>query len=351
LLPTAVLATACGTHAAGGTPPATKPASTPLALAPLPPARRFSAALVTDVGGLHDRSFNQLAWKALVEARRRYRITILNAESRREVDYEPNLRRFAQHYAGLIVAVGFSMAAAVYQAAEEFPQQRFAIVDAWPVDANGRPVSLPNVEDILFDEQDSGYLAGVVAGQMEKSRAGRAAHNTIGYLGGTSIPGVQHYLAGYIAGARTVDPTLRVVGQFAGTFVDARLGRQIATRQIAHGADILFQVAGLTGSGYLEAARQKGAYGIGADIDESYLGPYILTSALKRVDVAVGSTIASILRGHFRAGLQRFGSAVGATGIAAPSRVVPSRIAAVMRKYERELRDGTVVPPSSIPAR
>jgi basic membrane protein A len=306
---------------------------------------------VTDVGGLHDRSFNQLAWKGLVAARREYGIKILNAQSRVEADYAKYLRRVAQHYATLIIAVGFSMSHAVYDVAQLFPQQRFVMVDAWPQDPAGREVELPNVESILFKEQESGYLAGVLAGLMEKGAVGRARHNTIGYIGGAFIPAVEHYLAGYVAGARKVDPTVHIVGEYAGTFFKPKVGARIAEKQITKGVDTLFQVAGETGAGYLAVARQRHLYGIGADIDESYLGPFVITSAIKHVDVAVRDEVGLALRRGFRAGIQRFGSATGATGIAAPSRLVPRVIVREELRYETRVRDGALVPPQSIPER
>jgi basic membrane protein A and related proteins len=337
----------CGSSSA---PPAVS-TQTPLPLATVPPAGAFSAALVTDVGGLHDRSFNQLAWQGLERAKRNYGVKISNVESRTESAYAPNLRRLAQHYATLIIAVGYSMSRAVYDVAQEFPQQRFAMVDARPLDRSGQQVTLSNVEDILFKEQESGYLAGVVAGLMEKRRVGRATHNAIGYLGGSAIPAVDHYLAGYVAGAEKVDPTIRVLGEYARTFLDSNLGMRIGLRQISQGADILFQVAGKTGDGYLAAARKKRVYGIGADIDESYLGPFIITSAVKHVDRAVAESVRAALRSRFHGGDQLFGSTIGATGIARPASVVPVNVFVVARRFENEIRSGTIVPPSSVPAR
>jgi basic membrane protein A len=243
------------------------------------------------------------------------------------------------------------MSHAVYDAAEEFPQQRFAIVDAWPLDPSGHRVTLPNVESILFREQESGFLAGVIAGLIERSRVARASHNSIGYLGGTLIPAVEHYLAGYVAGARKVDPTVRVVGQYAGSFLNLELGRRIALKQVTERTDILFQAAGLTGAGYLAAAKQHHVYGIGADVDESYLGRYILTSAIKRVDIAVRDTVGLTLRRGFRGGVVRLGAATGATGFAATSSLVPARVVVEARRYQREIANGSVIPPLSIPAR
>jgi basic membrane protein A len=243
------------------------------------------------------------------------------------------------------------MSRAVYDVAQEFPQQRFAMVDARPLDRSGQQVTLSNVENILFKEQESGYIAGVVAGLMEKRRIGRATHNAIGYLGGSAIPAVDHYLAGYVAGAEKVDPTIHVLGAYARTFLDSYLGKRIGLRQISQGADILFQVAGKTGDGYLSAARQKRVYGIGADIDESYLGPFIITSAVKHIERAVAEAVRLAVRTRFHGGDQLFGSTMGATGIARPASVVPRAVFDMARSFQIEIRSGAIVPPLSVPAR
>jgi basic membrane protein A len=339
------LVVACGASSA----PA--PTSTPLSLGTIPPSPSFTVALATDVGGLGDRSFNQLSWRGLENAAKQLGIKIKNKQSRTERAYEPTLRSFAQSRPALIIAVGYSMSRAVFDVAQQYPQQRFAMVDARPIDLSGRETSLANVDNILFREEESGYLAGTMAGLMEKDRIGASTHNTIGYLGGKQIPGVTHYLAGYVAGAEKADPSVRVLGRYAQTFVNARLGRRFGVDQIAKGADILFQVAAQTGGGYLSAAQQKHVYGIGADIDQSYLGPFVITSALKHVDIAVEEVIRSTLRGSFQSGDERFGISRRATGIAPISSLVPHSIVLRVATVQRQLQKGTLAPPQSIPAR
>jgi basic membrane protein A len=217
------------------------------------------------------------------------------------------------------------------------------------VDAQGAIHNLSNVANLFFKEQESGYLVGVIAGLMEKQRVGKAIHGGIGYLGGEAIPQVDTYLAGYVAGAHQVNPGIRIFGDYGPGFSDAAAGGQIGLRQISNGADILFHVAAQTGLGYLSAAQQQGVYGIGVDADQSYLGPVIITSAVKKVDVAVRLTIGSVLNGTFSGGNHRYGAKEGATGFAPPSKVVPKSIIAIANQYEQKIARGTIVPPTEIP--
>jgi basic membrane protein A len=306
--------------------------------------------LVTDVGGLEDKSFNHLADKGMLEAEARYGISGRAVQSASTKDYVPNLTAFARSHTGLTIAVGFSMSAAVYKVASAFPKARFALIDASPTDPRGSVVNLPNVANIYFEEQQAGYFVGVIAGLMEKYRVGKAIHNTIGYLGGFPIPAVDRYFAGYVAGAQHVDPGIRIVGGYANTWVSEPTGRSIGVSQINQGADILFQVAGETGFGYLAAAQQRGVYGIGVDANQSYLGPFIIASALKRVPVAVLAIIRDAQLGRFRGGDHRFGAQVRATSFAASKTVVPRSIITQARYYRQQVASGKIVPPVRIPA-
>jgi len=311
----------------------------------------FTVALVTDVGGLHDKSFNQLANSGLETARRRDGIGVQVQESRSESDYVPDLTRFAREHAGLTVAVGYLMGSAVYTAASAYPKARFAILDGAPSTSDGTPYNLPNVTNIFFKEQESGYLAGALAGLMELHRVGRATHNTIAYMGGLAIPPVIRYLAGFEAGARHVDPSIVIQGAYSQSFSDVNKGKSIALSQIHGGADILFGVAGASGLGYIQAAHDRGVYGIGIDADQSYLGPYVLTSAIKRVDVALRLVVRRAIRGRFSGGDQRLGLRQGATGYARPSRVVPADIDRQVRALAGQIAKGVIVPPTTFAAR
>jgi basic membrane protein A len=309
----------------------------------------LTVGLVTDVGGLHDKSFNRGANLGLKAAERQFGITGSVVESKTLGDYLPNLRRFARRRTGLTIAVGFSMQNAIYRVAREFPNDEFAIVDAAPTDARNRVRNLSNVANLFFKEQESGYLVGVIAGLMEKQKVGKATHGVIGYMGGVPIPAVDRYLAGYVAGAQQVDPGIKILGDYAQSFEDPKTGLRIGLDQIDHHADILFQVAGASGQGYLSAAQQRGVYGIGADSNQRYLGPYVIASALKRVKVAVKIAIRQAQLGRLSGGDHRLGLAQQATGFAVSGTAVPPRIVAQARAYARKIAAGSIVPPVSIP--
>jgi basic membrane protein A len=300
---------------------------------------------------LGDRSFNDLAWAGIRADERRYGIRARILQSNTEANYVPNLTKMAKQHVSLIIAVGASMGQAVYDVASRYPKQRFALVDARPMKAPGQEIAIVNVANILFTEEDAGYVAGTLAGSMERRQVGNAKHNTVGYLGGAPIPQVDRYLAGYVAGARHVDPTVKIVGQYAGTFSDAGKGRAIGLAQTRQGADVLFQVASATGTGYMQAAGTKHRYAIGVDANQSYVGPEVIASAVKRVDVATRRIVRADQIGRFLPGDNIFGAASGGTGLAGISPIVPHSIVVQVAKFQAEVARGTVVAPVTIPAR
>jgi basic membrane protein A len=252
--------------------------------------------LVTDVGGLNDRGFNHLAFVGVQQAKQRlgvdYRVFLSNAGS----DYIPNLTKFAQQGYDLAIGVGFTEADAIDTAATKFPKSNFAIVD---VDQKTEKHKPKNLLGLLFKEQEVGYLAGYLAALEEKRRPGK---DVIGSVGGQKQPPVDRFIAGYQAGAKAADPGITVLNGYSQDFADQQKCKEIALNQIAEGAGVVFQVAGGCGIGALEAAKQKGVWGIGVDADQSFLGPHILTSAVKRVDTAVYLAVKSVVDGKFKGG-------------------------------------------------
>jgi len=309
----------------------------------------YTVGLVTDIGGLNDKSFNHLAYVGLGEAEALYHVKGQVIESKSPSDYIPNLTNFAQRHTQLTIAVGFLMEGAIYTVAKQYPGQKFAIIDGAPVNAKQVTVNLKNVANLFFKEQESGYLVGVIAGLMEKNHVGAATHNTIGVVGGLSIPSVNRYIAGYYAGARKVDPGIKILLGYSQTFTNQAAAHAIGLSQIGRGADILFQVDGGAGLGYLAAAQQRGKYGIGVDADQAYLGNYVLTSALKKVDQAVSLTVRDALRGHFKSGDHRFTLATSSTGFGKVSPLVPASIVAQANQYRALIASGKIVPPENIP--
>jgi basic membrane protein A len=240
------------------------------------------------------------------------------------------------------------MAAAMLQAARALPHTAFALVDSAPVDARGRTVNVNNVANLVFREQESGYLVGFMAGLMEKQKIARARNNTIAAMGGIRIPPVTHYIAGYIQGARAADPQIRILLAYSGSFTDQDRALKIGFAQISRGADILFPVAGAAGLGYLKAAQQKHVYGIGVDADQSVLGSFMMTSAVKKVDQAIVRTIGRLVAGKFRGGDNIFDVRNQGTGYETVGSMVPQTIVDQVNMQERLIAAGKVVPTTVI---
>ena len=252
--------------------------------------------LVTDVNQLNDHGFNQLAYQGLLRAERKLGITGAVYQSPSSAAYIPNLAQAARKGADLVVSVGFDQATAVAKVAKQFPKTHFAIIDVDQTSLAGKP---KNVEGLIFKEQEVGYLAGYLAGLLEKQKGG---HRTIGSVGGQKQPPVDRYIAGYQAGAKKADPGIKLLNTYSQDWVDQAKCKQAALDQISSGATIVFQVAGGCGLGALDAAKEKGIWGIGVDADQSYLGAQVLTSAMKRVDTSVYSTIQQVIAGKFAGG-------------------------------------------------
>jgi basic membrane protein A len=260
-----------------------------------PQAEAIKAGVVTDIGGLNDRSFNSLANKGRKDAQSQLGVETRVLVSDSNADYVPNLTTLAQQQFDLIVPVGFLMADATNTVAAKLPDAKFAIVDFPAAGLKDKP---QNVEGLLFAEQEAGYLAGYLAGLWAKDNDAKV----VSTVGGQKIPPVDHYIAGFQAGAKEAYPGIQTLNAYSQDFVDQAKCKEIALDQIAKGSKVVFQVAGGCGLGALDAAKQEGVQGIGVDADQAYLGDHILTSALKRVDVAVFDAIKRAQDGTFKGG-------------------------------------------------
>jgi basic membrane protein A len=245
--------------------------------------------------GLNDRSFNQLANSGLEQAKKDLGVEGRVLTSKANSDYVPNLSSLAQQKYDLVIGVGFLMADAMNTVATKFPSTKFAIID---VDATSLKDKPTNVTGLLFKEQEAGYLAGYMAALYVKGAGG----DTIGSVGGQKIPPVDHYIAGYQAGAKAADPGIKTVNGYSQDFVDQAKCKEIALNQIQQGAKVVFQVAGQCGLGVIDAAKEKGVQAIGVDADQAYLGDQVITSAEKKVDVAVVTAIKAAQDGSIAGG-------------------------------------------------
>ena len=295
-----------------------------------------TVGLVTDIGGLNDRGFNSLANQGLEDARAQLGVEGDVLESKSDADYIPNLSEFGQKGANLIVSVGFLMTDATAQAAKAFPDSNFAIVDS------AFDPAIPNAQGLLFKEQEAGCLVGVVGALTSKT-------GTITWVGGQKIPPVDRFIAGYEFCAKDANPDIKVSGSYSDDFVDQAKCKEIALDQISKGSDVVFQVAGGCGLGALDAAKQEGVWGIGVDADQSFLGPHILTSAVKRVNVAVFKTIQSVQDGSFTGGgVTTFGLAEDGVGLGTVSDKVTQDVLDTAEEYKQKILNGEIQIPDTV---
>jgi basic membrane protein A len=272
-----------------------------LAAAESPP---FAPAILYDFGGKHDHAYNEAASAGVLRFERETGIRAREFEIATAAQREQILRQFARRGASIIVVVGFSQASAVEAVAPDFPATRFTLIDA--------VVDRPNVRSVTFREQEATFLCGMAAALASKS--GR-----IGFIGGMDIPLVRKFGVGYEAGARYVNPRVQVLVNMVGTtptaWSDPLLGAEIARGQLGRGADVIFQVAGGTGVGVMQAAADAGALSIGSDSNQDGLHPgRVLTSAIKRIDAIVYRSFVEARSGAWRGGIHELGLADDAVG-------------------------------------
>jgi basic membrane protein A and related proteins len=277
----------------------TKPSGETARAANAPPSARIG--LVFDVGGRGDKSFNDAAYAGLERARAELGIEASFLEPGGTEDREAALRLFAARGLDLVIAVGFIFTSDIDSVAESYPGVHFACVDYAP---HGTPLP-PNVEGLAFREEEGSFLVGAVAGLMSKT-------HVVGFVGGMTIPLIRKFEAGYVAGVSAVCPPCLVKSTYAGStpdaFKDPAKGKALAISEIAQGADILFHASGATGHGVFEAAKDSGVFAIGVDSDQHDEMPgTVLTSMVKRADIAVFEAIRSAVLHRFEGGMRVFG--------------------------------------------
>ncbi|QQE81163.1 BMP family ABC transporter substrate-binding protein [Alicyclobacillus sp. SO9] len=298
----------------------------------------FKVGLVTDTGGLNDHGFNHLSDVGLVKAEKQLGVTGNVVSSKSASDYVSNLTTFAQKHYNLVIAVGYLMDSAVKQVSKEYPKTKFLIID-------DSITGIPNVTGALFKTEQCGYLAGVMAGMMEKQgKAPRLnSKNILGVVGGQKIPPVTSYIAGFQQGVKKVDSGATILVKYANSFSDQAKGSEIAQSEISNGADIVFQVAGATGIGVIKAAQKAKVYAIGVDANQNYLAPKtVITSATKGVDTATYDVIKQALDGKFKSGDQYFDLSNNGVGLAPANSAVPKSIVSQVQKYRSEIKSGKI---------
>lgn len=273
---------------------------------------KMKVGLVTDVGGVNDKSFNQSAWEGTQKAAKEFGWEAKFIESKQPTDYEKNIDQFATEKYDAIITVGFLMGDATAIKAKQYPNIKFAIVDYPYFPTKGVAYcddtkkdcyddgGLKNVTSLMFQEDQVGFLAGVLAGGMTKT-------GTVCTVSGMEIPPVVRFVVGFQNGAKWIKPDVKTLNVYIPSFTDPAKGKETGQSMIAQGCDVVFGVGGNTGNGGLLAAKEKGLMAIGVDVDQYNTYPEVkdalLSSAAKNVDVAVYNFLKSVNDKTVKAGI------------------------------------------------
>lgn len=302
----------------------------------------FIWTMVTDQAGLGDQGFNDLAYAGLQQAASELGGTAKVIESSEQAQYVPNLLQSVKDGAAMTVGVGFLITDAMVEAATANPDAKFVLIDAVAAGADGTPLS--NVQSVTFKEQEAAYLAGIVAGLTTKT-------GKIGFVGGIEIPPVVRFLKGFEAGVASVNPDATVNIAYVGAFDDPAKGRQITASFYDQGADVVFEVGGLSGVGAYEEAktRGKGFWVIGTDTCKNQLAPEnFLTSATKDVAGAVFRAAKAVADGSFTGGIANLGLAEDGVGVCEKTfSSLPADVQQAVNTARDAIKAGTVTVPES----
>jgi basic membrane protein A and related proteins len=304
-------------------------------------------AVVTDIGGLNDRSFNQAANAGRLRVQNKLGLSTRVFITQSASDRLPNLQTAAQDGYGLVFGTGFFMGDPLDKVAPRFADTKFAGIDVSYSDLSSKP---KNVRGLIFKEQEAGYLVGYIAGLVLKQQKGPDVASAIG---ANTVPAIVRYIGGYKAGVKKADPKAKVLADYANdpTFSDQTKCKETATNQISRHTQIIFAVAGGCGLGALNAAKEKGLWGIGVDVDQGYLGKYMLTSALKDVANAVYLTSKEFKANpaSFKGGFNKvFTVKNGGIGYGKISTKLKNRAAIIKKvnKIKKLIASGKIVPPT-----
>ena len=280
-------------------------------------AKALKVGMVTDVGGVNDKSFNQSAWAGVEKAAKEFGLDAKFIESKQPTDYEKNIDQFATEDYDVIVTVGFLMGDATALKAEQYPDIKFGIIDfAYFPAEEGDPdpyEKLSSVTSLMFQEDEVGFLAGVLAAGMSKS-------GTICSVAGMEIPPVVRFVVGYQTGAKWVNSKIETLNVYIPTFTDPAKGKEVGQSMIDQDCDVVFGVGGNTGNGGLLAAKENDLMAIGVDVDQYLTYPEVkdalISSAMKNVDVSVYTYLKSVVEGKDKAGMVMFNVPNGGIGLA-----------------------------------
>ena len=295
----------------------------------------FKIGMVTDVGGVNDGSFNQSAWEGLQRAGEAFGCEVKYIESKGDADYVPNIESFLDEDYDLIVCVGYMMADAVRDAAELYPDQKFAIID----DASN--ADLDNVTCMMFEQEQASYLVGLAAGYTTES-------NVVGFVVGQANETMNSFGYGYCAGVLDANPDATILQYNANNFGDASGGKTAVNTMVTKGADVVFHAAGGTGIGVIDGCKENKIWAIGVDSDQSPLAPEtILTSALKRVDNACYDATKKTILGTLEGGVETYDLAAGGVDIAPTTDNLSKDVLEKIEDAKKDIIAGDLVVPKN----
>ena len=323
---------ACGAkEEAPAAAPAEKAEEAPAAA---PAAEKTKIGMVTDVGGVNDRSFNQSSWEGL-QALDPELFEVNYLESKTDADYQTNINTFIDEGYDLIICVGYMLAGATQEAAEANPDQLFAIIDDSSID-------LPNVACLMFAQEQASYLVGLVAGSITESK-------TVGYVQGMVSDSMNLFGIGYIAGVLEACPEATVLQYNANNFGDIAGGSTAAKDMITKGADVIYHAAGGTGIGVINTCAEEGIWAIGVDTDQSTLAPdYVITSAMKRVDVASQDISKAVAEGTYEAGVHLYDLSNGGVDLSPTRDHIPAEVLETVEAAKAAIIAGEKVVPTTV---
>ena len=299
---------------------------------------KFKVAMVTDVGGVNDQSFNQSAWEGLQRTQKDFGINVAYKESRQDADYAPNMETLTDAEYNLIWGIGFLMGDAIKETAQINPDQKYAIIDFSYGDKTPK-----NVTGVVFQEEQPSFLVGYIAGKLTKA-------NKVGFVGGIKFPLIEKFEYGYMTGVKLANPKCKILSQYAESFTDAAKGKAITNNMYQQGADIVFHASGGVGDGVIEAAKEKGKWAIGVDKDQNFLAPdNVLTSAMKRVDNAIYDVVRRLKDGQWKGGdTVVYNLSNNGVGIAPTSgKHVPASILKEVDQLIARIKKGEIVVPAT----
>lgn len=309
---------------------------------------KLKVGLVTDTGGVNDKSFNQSAWEGVQQAVKDLGVEAKYIESKQPTDYDKNIDQFATEKYDVIITVGYLMGDATAAKAKQYPTIKFAIIDSSYYPTKGSAAcddtvkdcyadgGLKNVTSLMFQEDEVGFLAGVLAAGISKS-------GTICTVSGMEIPPVVRYVVGYQNGAKWVNPNIKALNVYIPSFTDPAKGKETAVSMISQGCDVIFGVGGNTGNGGLLAAKEANLAAIGVDVDQYNTYPEVkdalVTSAMKNVNVAVSEYLKSIAGKTDKAGVVTANIKNGGVGLA-PYHDWDSKVSQTVKDKIKEATDG-----------